>query len=177
MAVLGSFVYGTGVVYGPVLPDLGVGNVTLLSKTVILVEFSTAVVVTSDLLDPSSYTLQFSNSTGSDAAIRRVLPHVSSRGSSPGNASTARKTLAVELVVDALSEGVKYTLSVPSLRASVGAFASASTADVVGRRTKVDRALSSLPPHYDSRPESLIRCILTAIGKEDDVIGGSERDG
>jgi hypothetical protein len=36
--------------------------------------------------------------------------------------------------------------------------------------------LKSMPSHFDMRPESLVRNLITAISLQDDIIGGSRRD-
>lgn len=44
------------------------------------------------------------------------------------------------------------------------------------RVSKTMVSLKSLPSHFDKRPESLIRNLITAISLQDDIIGGSRSD-
>lgn len=44
------------------------------------------------------------------------------------------------------------------------------------RSTKVDQILKSLPNHFDKRASSTIRSLVTAIGIQDDFIGGARND-
>lgn len=54
--------------------------------------------------------------------------------------------------------------------------ANISTCIFVARQTKIDDMLNSLPKHYDIGIDSRLRNILMAIGRQDDLLGGTRLD-
>lgn len=95
--------------------------------------------------------------TGSDVGVRRVY-----------------------LVISPFSIGEQYTVTAStSMRQTNGNNLSSTgnTVTFIGRRTKVDSLVGTRPPLYNLSPKSTVRQILNAIGREDDLIGGSKDEG
>jgi len=93
-----------------------------------------------------------------------------------GNTLTTR---TVFLVVSGFTVGETYTVTVSAGPvASSGAPLSVldNIVQFIGRRTKIDSMVDSRPGFYDVRPSSNMFSILAAIGRQDDLIGGSRDD-
>lgn len=87
---------------------------------------------------------------------------------------------ALLLIVTAPTVGEQYTVTVDATSAIRSAAdeqidVAFNNVKFIGRRTKVDDTMNSMPQIYDNRPAAIFRNILNAIGREDDIIGG-ERD-
>jgi hypothetical protein len=85
----------------------------------------------------------------------------------------------IQLIITNFSIGEKYLITVSSgihVVDGTSLDASGRTGHFVGRRTKIDSLISSRPQMYDVRPTSVLRTILTAIGRQDDLLGGSRKD-
>lgn len=83
------------------------------------------------------------------------------------------------LVVSPFVLGATYDIVVnPALRSidNTALDSDGLLAKFVGRKTKIDYIVRSRPQMYDMRPASLMRTLLNAIGREDDIIGGSRKD-
>jgi hypothetical protein len=83
---------------------------------------------------------------------------------------------SVYLVVSPFNIGEQYTVTASTaMRLTNGNYLSilGNTETFVGRRTKVDSLCSTRPPLYNLGPNSMIRHIINAIGREDDLIGGN----
>ena len=86
---------------------------------------------------------------------------------------------AVYLVVAPFVTGELYTVTVSTqTRLTNGSFLSAlgNQVEFIGRKTKIDSLCSTRPRMYNLTPTSLLRNILNAIGREDDLIGGNRDD-
>ena len=81
-------------------------------------------------------------------------------------------TEVIYLEVSNFSVGEQYIVTATNLVGvdGVGINLSANTARFIGRRTKVDNILASLPKVFDKRISSTIRTILAAISREDSLI-------
>lgn len=159
MAVYGSFVYGYGYVYG-----IAVANVTdalFLNANVIEITLAAEVVVDDQYYNLTNYSL--TTVYGVPISIRKVLE----------NKVPTKVTTRVLLVTDATSDGSQYSLEIQDLNTRSGSKITPSTVSIYSRRSKVDSALQSLPAHFDKRPESVVKNILTAITRSDEEIGGS----
>lgn len=159
MATFGTFVYGTGQVYGS---QAVLSNMEVLSRRTILAEFSDELLVDEAYLDPANYTVSIVTGTG-PIRVLRVLPI---------NTNTA---LSVILVTDYMTPGTRYQLSLSDLNDRVGNIIG-GVGDLDAKDTKVDSILRSIPRHFDHRPESIMATVLTAIGKQDQDIGGARAD-
>lgn len=159
MATYGSFVYGYGYVYGTAVSN--VTDALFLNANVIEITLAAEVVVDEEYYNLVNYTL--TTVYGVPISIRKVLE----------NKIPTKVTTKILLVTDASSEGSEYSLAVQDLNTRIGSKITPSTVTIYSRRSKVDSALQSLPAHFDKRPESIVKNILTAITRSDEEIGGS----
>lgn len=86
---------------------------------------------------------------------------------------------SIYLVVAGLVIGTEYTITASTSLVSAFGLAlssSANTAKFEGRLTKIDSAIKSFPSLYDMSPNSLIRNIVNAIFRQDDLLGGYRFD-
>ena len=134
-----------------------------LTNDTIRITFDSEVVVDSLFSDTGSYVVAVVEGEG-PVSVREVL-----------TPEDSRTTRSVILVVDKPTHGTHYRVTVAGLTGRDGALVGGSS-DFFGRRTKAEDMVRSMPMHYSRRPDSLIRNILTAIGIEDETIGGSRDD-
>lgn len=84
---------------------------------------------------------------------------------------------SVMLKVAGLQQGRQYVVTVPNtIRDATGTLITPTSVSkiITHRRTKVDSLIANIPKMYDKSFRSQLRAVLTAIGKEDDLIGGSQ---
>jgi len=158
MGVFGAFVFG-GDLYGS---DADLQGAVVVTSKLVKVLFDIPVVVDAAYLSPSSYTVTVIEGTGPVAVRGVVVP----------TALTASSTL---LEIDAMTAGTLYEVSSTDLSSTVGSDV-VGTARFVGRRTKAETLLKTLPRHFDPRPAALITGLGMAMGMSDDLIGGSRSD-
>ena len=118
------------------------------------------------LQDPASWTLI--GTTGDILTLEEVLS---------GDDVGVRR---VYLVVSPFNVGEQYTVTASvAMRLTNGTALSGmgNTETFIGRKTKVDSLCSTRPPLYNLSPKSTVRHILNAIGRQDDLIGGSKDEG
>ena len=85
----------------------------------------------------------------------------------------------IYLIITDFSVGEDYTVTVStSINNPSGGNidSTANTAQFRGRDTKIDSILVSRPSMYDTSVGTTLRSLLDAIGREDDLIGGSRDD-
>lgn len=85
-------------------------------------------------------------------------------------------TTTVWLVVTAPQIGKIYEISFESLFAVTGIIVTPNVCKLIGRATKEDSIINSRPKRYDMRPDAVYRKLVNALGREDDLIGGSRSD-
>ena len=159
MANYGSFVYGSGQVYGT---QIELQNIEVLSLKSILLEFTDELVVDDVYKNPESYIIDVVTGAG-PVRVKRVL----------GINGTASRTII--LVTETMTRGTRYRVTSLGLNGRDGTSGSAS-GDFIARETKQDSTARSCPRHFDPRPESLISSVLAATSREDDLIGGARDD-
>lgn len=159
MAEFGTFVYGTGVVYGP---SVDATSIDIQSRNSILVRFPDDVVINDSYMNPANYSVTLTQGVG-QVTVRRVLRP---------KGTTAQ---SIVLVTDVMTKGSTYEVRATGLNNRVGISA---TADgfIVARDTKTDSVLRSFPKHYDKTNQSNLFGALAAISASDDVIGGARSD-
>lgn len=171
MAVFGSFVYGSGAVYGS---DSSIVSIVPVSKNIVKITVDLDLVVTPNMFVPGNYEIRLADPaadpgltpTGALLPVRKVLPNNSSA-----------ITTEVLLLTETQTEGTLYHLSVVT-----GALLARNGASVIGsgrwysRKTKVDSAMSSIPGHFSRDPAGRIHAVVCAITSSDEVIGGSRND-
>lgn len=82
----------------------------------------------------------------------------------------------VWLIVTPFQIGKTYVISFQNLFAVSGLVVTPQITKFVGRRTKIDSLVSSRPGMYDVTPGAMMRKLLNAVGRSDDLIGGSRKD-
>lgn len=86
----------------------------------------------------------------------------------------------VYLVISPFNIGEQYTVTASTdMKLTNGAALSGigNTATFIGRKTKIDSLCSTRPTLFNLSPKSTMRHILNAIGRQDDLIGGSKDEG
>lgn len=161
MGVFGEFIYGGESVGGDIYgPDVDILGAELIAPDTVRINFESAIVVNDEYNNSSNYEVSIVAGNGQDVAVRSVLPIF------------ADTTNEVILVIDKVSEGTIYQITISSLSSVTGQSA-VGVAQFVGRRTKVQSLINKLPTHFNTLPTSCIRSVLTAIGLADEQIGGS----
>lgn len=82
----------------------------------------------------------------------------------------------IYLIVTQFSIGKLYRIDFQSLFTIEGSSVATVSAKFIGRQTKQDSIINSRPLMYDMSPDSTLRKVLQAIGRQDDLIGGSRKD-
>jgi hypothetical protein len=142
--------------------DVPVSDLDPLTRKTILVTFTDEIVTNDNYHDVSNYTLELVDGPG-PVEIVDVLP------------VNGTSTLELVLVTQPMTLGTTYQLTANNLNDRNGATISFS-GQFIYRDTKVDSALRSIPKHFDRRAVSIMHSIMAAIGKQDDLIGGSRSD-
>lgn len=91
-------------------------------------------------------------------------------------AGDENNTTTVWIVVTMPQIGKTYEISFESLYAVTGSVITPNVCKFIGRATKQDSLINSRPKRYDMRPDAVYRKLINAIGREDDLIGGSRSD-
>jgi hypothetical protein len=162
VGVFGGFIYGGEAVGGDVYgPDVDVLAADLISADAVRINLDAPVVVDDAYKDPTNYSVSVISGPGQTVAVRSVLPIFEDT------------TSEIILVIDKVSKGTTYEVSVDANVTGVSGQGVAGAAQFVGRRTKTENMCRGLPAHFNVLPESCIRNVLTAIGLADEDIGGS----
>lgn len=135
-----------------------------LSDDMLRIVFDTEFVVNATARTPGAYTISVVEGDGQAVSVREVLL--------PQNSLTATEVI---LVVDKPTHGTHYRVTATGLNGRDGTFVGGAS-DFIGRRTKTEEMLRTMPSHYNMRADSLLRSVVTAIGIQDDIIGGSRSD-
>jgi len=135
-----------------------------VADDMIRITFAKEVLVDARSANPAAYEVTLVGGSGPALTVREVLLP-----------KTARTSRYVILVVDKPLYGTHYRVTVTGIYGRDGA-PIGGTSDFIGRRTKAADMVRGIPSHFSKKPESLIRTILTAIGIEDETIGGSRSD-
>lgn len=135
-----------------------------LSDDTVMITFADELLVDTAYLDPNSYEVTLVSGDGEDVSVRSVV-----------SAQDAKTINDVILVLDKPTYGAVYSIAVAGLSSRSGG-AISGTASFAGRGTKTESMIRALPAHYNTRADSVIRAVLTAIGIQDDIIGGSRDD-
>lgn len=139
--------------------------VEVIADDVILIELPEAVVIDEAYLDPATYVITVVEGSGG-LTVRSVLPPLDTQIATD-----------VVLTIDKHAHGIQYRINIddPKLSGTDGGVVTFEE-DFIGRHTKVEGMIKSLPKHYNVKPDSLIRAVLTAVGRMDEEIGGSRND-
>lgn len=139
-----------------------VSDLDVLTRKTILVEFTDEMVTDDAYYDVDTYTLEVIDGEG-PVEVVGVLP------------VNGTSSLELVLITQAMTHGTTYQLTTGNLKDRNGSSIS-FIGQFIYRDTKVDSALRSIPKHFDKRPTSITFSLLAAIGKQDDIIGGSRSD-
>lgn len=93
-------------------------------------------------------------------------------------ANGASSVTEVFVIVNSFTLGKEYQIDVMGLILASGVEATVDPSKFIGRQTKEDSIINSRPDMWDMDPLSQypLRGILQAIGRQDDLIGGSRND-
>lgn len=150
---------------GGVPPELQFVDVDVLSRRLILLKLQDEVVVNADYFDINNYTISVVEGTG-PVEIVRILPFKDG----------SRVTRDIIIETQPMTYGVTYSISINAVYNRTGVALIANDIKIDSRFTKVDSILRSIPKHYDKRPTSNLAGVMLAIGRQDDLIGGSRDD-
>jgi len=142
--------------------DVPVSDLDVLTRKTLRVAFTDEIVTNDSYFDVSNYSITLVDGSG-PVEVVSVLP------------VNGTSSLELVLVTQPMTLGTTYQLTANNLNDRNGATISFS-GQYIYRDTKVDSALRSVPKHFDKRATSLIHSLLAAIGKQDDIIGGSRSD-
>lgn len=139
----------------------GISNIVMYAADYLEVQFESTVAVNSDLLDPTNYTLTPTSQAVNSVTVKDVV------------SGAERRPTNVFLVITPPTFDAEYTITVANIVSSDGSvFTGPLTATFTPSLTKLDNLLSTVPRLYDIRPKSNLRALFTAIGREDQRIGG-----
>lgn len=133
------------------------------AQDVILVTFSQSLVNDAALKDPANFTV-----TARDGGIPVTVRQVQS--------TNLDHTPHIWLVISTPQSGKTYQIACANLFTLDGSPAAVGPCRFIGRDTKEDSIIKSRPSMYDMRPDSVLRILLQAIGRQDDLIGGARSD-
>lgn len=150
---------------GDGVSPLDLVGVDLLTRRLIRVELADEVVVNADYFDTSNYDVSVLSGTG-EVEVIRILPF----------RDDSKVTTSIVIETQPLTLGTTYAVSIINARGRNGITLEYSSAKLDARYTKGDSILRSMPKHYDTRSTSNIAGVLLAIGRQDDLIGGSRDD-
>jgi len=163
----GSSPWGSGEDETPAFTDVNVAVVKIVALDMVQIIFSEPMKNNAVLQDAASYTVTaFNPGVGVPVTVREVRT---------GKGISA---LSVLLVISQPTVGAVYDVTVVGNIVSLNNVAlTINTKRGKYRKTKNDSLFTTRPSMYDLRPQSVYRNVLTAIGLEDDLIGGSENEG
>lgn len=140
-------------------------DVDVLSRRLIRVELQDEVVINDDYFDTSNYAVSVVSGSG-PVEITRILPFT--------DGSKVSRYIIIE--TQPMTYGTTYSVELVSVTNRAGVSLSATPKKFDARYTKGDSILRSIPKHYDKRPTSNLAGVMLAIGRQDDLIGGSRDD-
>lgn len=82
----------------------------------------------------------------------------------------------IYLIVTRFTNGKLYRISFQNLYGLTGAVLTPTDCKFIGRTTKQDSMIRSRPQMLDMTPDATLRKVLQAIGRQDDLLGGSRND-
>lgn len=150
---------------GGVVTPLDLVDVDILSRRLIRVELQDEVVINDDYFDTSNYAVNVVSGSG-EIEITKILPFQ--------DGSTVSRYIIIE--TQPMTLGTTYSVNIVDAKQRDGTLLSYNAAKFDARFTKGDSILRSMPKHYDKRSVSNIAGVLLAIGRQDDLIGGSRDD-
>lgn len=170
MSNFSEFEYGTGVVYGQLKP-IDVTAVDIITPKLVKITYNTTVVCDPSYFDINSYSVVVQETGAIEAKPVRVLQLYND------NLDTKRLSSNFTLLVmDNLTEGTRYQFTVNGVRTTQGLIMASTPYSREKVKTKTQVTTRLLPSHFDTRPDSLIGSILTAITIQDDLIGGARKE-
>jgi len=136
-------------------------RIAVLNQKEIRVIFKQPKKVNSALLNPATYTVSPVDPPAASAVtVKAVHP------------ATANLTSYIDLEITKPQFGAKYQVSASGLYLETGGYSLSAIAEFIGRLTKTDSLVGSMPRQYTSARDSNLRQILQAFGVEDERIGG-----
>lgn len=135
----------------------------VFAHDMLLVTFATPVKNNAALQAASTYTV-----TALDSGLPVTVISVQS-----GNTVSVTD---VYLIVSNPEVGKFYQITFANLTSIDGTAVSPVLCKFYARSTKIDAIISTRPLLYDMTPESTLRKIFSAIGRQDELIGGSRND-
>ena len=142
--------------------EVPVSDLDVLTRKALRVEFTDEIVTNDNYYDVSNYALELVEGSG-PVEIVSVLP------------VNGTSSLELVLITQPMTLGTTYQLTANNLNDRNGSTISFS-GQFIYSDTKVDSTLRSIPKHFDKRATSIVHSLLAAIGKQDDIIGGSRSD-
>lgn len=140
----------------PTLPPALAMTAEILNFKLVRLNFNTSLTTDSNFYNPDNYSIP-------GLGVKRVVP------------LSRQVSSFVLLETELQSETVEYTVSVSNLLTRDGSSVAAS-ASWVARTTKGQTAVNNMPSVWSRSPNSRVASLLTAIGEQDDLIGGSRKD-
>lgn len=147
------------------IPALSLLDVDVLSRRLIRLELQDEVVINDDYFDTSNYAVNVFSGVG-PVEIVRIIPFQ--------NGSKVTREIIIE--TQPMTYGTTYEVNITSATNRAGQSLSVSGLKFDSRYTKGDSILRSIPKHYDKRSTSNLAWVMLAIGRQDDLIGGSRDD-
>lgn len=164
----GKTPHGGASAAAPTVLNVGLAAINVFALDLIELVFDTPVKRDDVILSVSNYQmLPFDPTRAVSVEIRKV---------------TADSTATIERVYVSISPftvGEAYDFSVLNspVNSANQTLVGTLTRRIIGRRTKIDSLCSTRPAVWDLRSTSVLRNVLNAIGREDDLIGGNQNEG
>jgi hypothetical protein len=146
---------------------LAFDSADVLAADLILVRFNEPLKVNTALKDPANWIVT-PDGAGQAVRVLSVRPGLNVVGTREILLEVTPFTVGEIYTVTASTSFINLDSEVLTIPFNTGKFK--------GRDTKIDSMVKSRPRMYDTRVSSLLRNILNAIGREDDLIGGSRND-
>lgn len=149
-----------GSIVFPTLPPALVARVDLINYKLIRVQFNNVLTTDDAFYNLANYAITFG---GGSLAVRNITK------------LTGTTTSYILIETDLQVETTEYTVTMNGMHLRDGTVVSAS-ASWIARTTKGQTCIDNMPAIWSKAPNSRIGSMLTAIGMEDDRIGGSRKD-
>jgi hypothetical protein len=134
-----------------------------LARDVLRVNFSQALAANDSMFDLDNYAITPVTSGADAVEVARIIK---------GGEEDDPTVTYVDLQITKAALDATYQLLVTNLETSDSVLLAEQTGEFLGRFTKTDSFTRSVAQLYNTRPDSTLRQILTAMALEDERIGG-----
>lgn len=144
---------------------MAAGRVTIrsLALDVLRVDFAQALAANDSMFDLDNYEITPVTSGADTVEVSQIIK---------GGEADDPTVTYVDLQITRAALDATYQLLITNLETSDSVLLAELVGEFLGRATKTDSFTRSIPQQYNTRPDSTLRQVLTAMALEDERIGG-----